>query len=101
MPDTPMLSRPIPSTGELMPVIGLGTWAVFDVNAGAGVEGRSDRMREPTMVAVRANQRVYRRAPVGRLLLTDRCGRDALFTCGRDALFTIVEMSSRCKADKS
>ena len=48
-----MLSRLIPSTGELMPVIGLGTWAVFDVNAGAGVEGRSDRMREPTMVEVR------------------------------------------------
>jgi diketogulonate reductase-like aldo/keto reductase len=34
MPETPMLSRPIPSTGELMPVIGLGTWPVFDVGAG-------------------------------------------------------------------
>ncbi len=33
MPDTPMLSRPIPSTGEAMPVIGLGTWPVFDVGA--------------------------------------------------------------------
>ena len=28
-----MLSRPIPSTGEAMPVIGLGTWPVFDVGA--------------------------------------------------------------------
>jgi len=26
-----MLLRPIPSTGELMPLIGLGTWKVFDV----------------------------------------------------------------------
>lgn len=26
-----MLTRPIPSTGEMMPVIGLGTWPVFDV----------------------------------------------------------------------
>ena len=26
-----MLTRPIPSTGEAMPVIGLGTWQVFDV----------------------------------------------------------------------
>jgi diketogulonate reductase-like aldo/keto reductase len=26
-----MLTRPIPSTGEAMPVIGLGTWPVFDV----------------------------------------------------------------------
>jgi hypothetical protein len=29
---------------------------------------------------VRANQRVYRLAAVGRLLLTDCCGRDARFT---------------------
>ena len=26
-----MLSRPIPSTGETIPAIGLGTWRVFDV----------------------------------------------------------------------
>lgn len=31
MADTPMLTRPIPSTGEAMPVVGLGTWPVFDV----------------------------------------------------------------------
>ncbi|MGH7030350.1 MAG: aldo/keto reductase [Stellaceae bacterium] len=34
MPNPPMLSRPIPSSGEMMPVIGLGTWPVFDVGAG-------------------------------------------------------------------
>jgi aryl-alcohol dehydrogenase-like predicted oxidoreductase len=28
-----MIIRPIPSTGEQMPVIGLGTWPVFDVGA--------------------------------------------------------------------
>jgi Aldo/keto reductase family len=28
-----MLTRPIPSTGETMPVIGLGTWQAFDVGA--------------------------------------------------------------------
>ena len=32
-----MLTRPIPSTGEAMPVIGLGTWRAFDVGADAGV----------------------------------------------------------------
>ena len=32
-----MLSRPIPSTGELVPVIGLGTWKVFDVAASTSV----------------------------------------------------------------
>src|SRR3954452_24229988 len=26
-----MITRPIPSSGEAMPVIGLGTWSVFDV----------------------------------------------------------------------
>jgi diketogulonate reductase-like aldo/keto reductase len=33
MPEPAMLTRPIPSTGEAMPVIGLGTWPVFDVGA--------------------------------------------------------------------
>ena len=31
-----MISRPIPSTGEAMPVIGLGTWQVFDVGPDPG-----------------------------------------------------------------
>ena len=31
MPSTVILTRPIPSTGEAMPVIGLGTWQVFDI----------------------------------------------------------------------
>jgi len=29
-----MVTRPIPSSGEAMPVIGLGTWQVFDVGSG-------------------------------------------------------------------
>ena len=33
-----MMTRPIPSTGEPMPVIGLGTWRAFD--AGADEPGR-------------------------------------------------------------
>jgi diketogulonate reductase-like aldo/keto reductase len=35
MADTPMITRPIPSTGEAMPVVGLGTWPVFDVGDNA------------------------------------------------------------------
>jgi diketogulonate reductase-like aldo/keto reductase len=35
-----MIARAIPSTGEKMPVIGLGTWQVFDVGGG-------DRARQP------------------------------------------------------
>jgi diketogulonate reductase-like aldo/keto reductase len=30
-----MITRPIPSTGEAMPVVGLGTWPVFDVGEDA------------------------------------------------------------------
>ena len=31
--ELPMILRAIPSSGEKLPVIGLGTWRVFDVNA--------------------------------------------------------------------
>ena len=30
-----LLARPIPSTGEMLPALGLGTWRTFDVGAGA------------------------------------------------------------------
>ncbi|WP_181790915.1 aldo/keto reductase [Myxococcus llanfairpwllgwyngyllgogerychwyrndrobwllllantysiliogogogochensis] len=32
---TPMLTRPIPKSGEALPVIGLGTWQTFDVGTSA------------------------------------------------------------------
>ena len=31
----PMTTRPIPSSGEALPVVGVGTWQTFDVGAGA------------------------------------------------------------------
>lgn len=31
MPNAAMLTKPIPSTGEAMPVVGLGTWQAFDI----------------------------------------------------------------------
>jgi diketogulonate reductase-like aldo/keto reductase len=34
-----MLSRPIPSSGEAIPVVGLGTWRVFDVGRSASERG--------------------------------------------------------------
>jgi aryl-alcohol dehydrogenase-like predicted oxidoreductase len=33
-PGTKMLTRPIPSTGEQLPVVGLGTWQAFDIGPG-------------------------------------------------------------------
>ncbi len=32
-PPSPLLTRAIPSTGEMIPIIGLGTWQTFDVGA--------------------------------------------------------------------
>ena len=34
------LSKPIPSTGERIPLIGVGSWLTFDVSAGTGALGR-------------------------------------------------------------
>jgi diketogulonate reductase-like aldo/keto reductase len=34
MAEPVMIARPIPSSGEQMPVVGLGTWPVFDVGTG-------------------------------------------------------------------
>ena len=36
-----MLSRAIPSTGEKIPVVGLGTWQVFDVSESPNERDRS------------------------------------------------------------
>ncbi|HEX3861646.1 MAG TPA: aldo/keto reductase [Stellaceae bacterium] len=46
MAEPAMITRPIPATGEAMPVIGLGTWQVFDV-------GVDDRARQPLQTVLR------------------------------------------------
>ncbi len=40
LPVAPMHSRPIPASGEMLPVIGLGTWQGFDVAPGSAEYGR-------------------------------------------------------------
>ena len=61
MPDAPMLSRPIPSTGELMPVIGLGTWPVFDVGA---AESARRPLREVVRLLLDAGARIIDSSPM-------------------------------------
>ena len=41
-----IIQRPIPRTGELLPVIGLGTWQTFDV-------GKAQSAREPLKAVLR------------------------------------------------
>ena len=59
--DAALLRRAIPSSGELLPVIGLGTWRTFDVGAGA-----SDRapLREVLRLFVAAGGRVVDSSPM-------------------------------------
>jgi diketogulonate reductase-like aldo/keto reductase len=100
-----MLTRPIPSTGEALPVIGLGTWQAFDV-------GPRERDRAPLREVVRAlaagggrvidSSPMYGRAEetVGDLLA--EIGRPERFflatkvwTTGRDAGIRQMETSFR------
>jgi diketogulonate reductase-like aldo/keto reductase len=46
MPAAPLLTRAIPSTGEMIPAVGLGTWGMFDV-------GGAEAARRPLRDVVR------------------------------------------------
>jgi diketogulonate reductase-like aldo/keto reductase len=61
MPSGSMLTRPIPSTGEAVPVIGLGTWQVFDV--GADLAARRP-LREVLQLLFAAGGRVIDSSPM-------------------------------------
>jgi len=83
MPNPPMLSRPIPSTGEMLPVIGLGTWPVFDVGAG---EAARRPLREVVRLLLDGGGRIVDSSPMyGRAeavagdLLTDLQARPQAF----------------------
>ncbi len=61
MAEPAMITRPIPSTGEAMPVIGLGTWPVFDV----GEDETSRRpLREVVQALVAAGGRMIDTSPM-------------------------------------
>ena len=56
-----MLTRPIPSTGEAIPVIGLGTWRAFDVGADAAVRRP---LREVLRLLLDAGGRIIDTSPM-------------------------------------
>ncbi|HZR70363.1 MAG TPA: aldo/keto reductase [Burkholderiales bacterium] len=68
MPDTPLqsaetalLTRPIPSTGEPLPAVGLGTWQSFDV---AGDPAAVEEARETLRALAAAGGRVLDSSPM-------------------------------------
>jgi diketogulonate reductase-like aldo/keto reductase len=61
MADAAMLTRPIPSTGEAMPVIGLGTWPAFDVGGG---EAACAPLREVVRLLLQAGGRIIDSSPM-------------------------------------
>jgi diketogulonate reductase-like aldo/keto reductase len=56
-----MLTRPIPSTGEVLPVIGLGTWRAFDVGTD---EAARQPLREVLRLLLDAGGRIIDSSPM-------------------------------------
>src|SRR5881397_2114988 len=100
-----MLSRPIPASGETIPVVGLGTWRVFDVG---GAQAERAPLRDVLKNLVELGGRVVDSSPmygtaesvVGNLA-AEFAVTDTLFlatkvwTSGRDAGVAQMEQSLR------
>jgi len=99
-----MMTRPIPSTGEAMPVIGLGTWRAFDV-------GTDEAARRPPREVLRlfldAGGRIIDSSPMyGRAeavtgdLLAELAARSRAFLATK-VWTTVSAGSRRCGARPS
>lgn len=105
MAETSMLARPIPSTGEAVPVIGLGTWPVFDVGPG---DAARRPLREVLHQLLAAGGRVIDSSPMygraegvtGDLVAELKTGRRAflatkVWISGRDAGIAQMQRSAK------
>ncbi len=61
MPNSAMITRPIPATGEAMPVIGLGTWQTFDVGSDAAAR---QPLRQVLQLLIDAGGRMIDSSPM-------------------------------------
>ena len=61
MTSSPMRTRPIPTTGEAMPVIGLGTWQTFDVGDDSAAR---QRLRQVLQLLLDAGGRMIDSSPM-------------------------------------
>ena len=100
-----MLSRPIPSTGETIPAIGLGTWRVFDVG---GSPSERAPLKDVLRSLVEVGGRVVDSSPMygaaesvvgdlaAELAITDKLFlATKVWTRGRDAGVSQMEQSLR------
>jgi diketogulonate reductase-like aldo/keto reductase len=98
-----MLSRPIPASGETIPVVGLGTWRVFDVG---GAQAERAPLRDVVKSLVELGGRVVDSSPMygaaesvvgdlaGELAITDKLFlATKVWTSGRDAGVVQMEQS--------
>src|SRR2546430_15451129 len=98
-----MLSRPIPSTGETIPAIGLGTWRVFDVG---GSPSERAPLKDVLRNLVEVGGRVVDSSPMygaaesvvgdlaAELAITDKLFlATKVWTSGRDARASQMEQS--------
>src|SRR5260370_24827030 len=99
-----MITRAIPSTGEALPVIGLGTWQAFDVGGGAATRRT---LAEVLRLFFAGGAKIIDSSPMyGRAervaghLLTELDARESAFmppkpwTSGREAVIVQVERSA-------
>ena len=106
-----MHKRPIPSTGEPLPIVGCGTWRTFDVGDDAA---RRRELADVLRVLFAAGGSVIDSSPmygsseaVAGALLTQSHARDKAFiatkvwTDGREAGIAQMEQSMRLLADRS
>ncbi|WP_309091372.1 aldo/keto reductase [Phenylobacterium sp.] len=105
VPDAPLITRAIPSSGEALPVVGLGTWQAFDIASGGPEWAQA---REALATFARSGGRVvdsspmYGRAEAAVGALAAELGlRPSLFlatkvwTRGREAGLVQIEDSRR------
>lgn len=101
--ESPIVTRPIPSTGERIPVIGMGTSRTFDVAAGAGRDALLPVLRTFFDLGGELidSSPMYGAAEAVLGDLLDRTGRDSLFaatkvwTDGRQAGVEQMERSRK------
>jgi len=94
MPQTPLIARPIPASGEMLPIVGLGTWQAFDLSPGDADWGQA---RDALKAFADAGGKVVDSSPMyGRA--EDAVGRLSAELSLRSRLFLATKVWTRGQA---